>query len=296
MAHSAEAVSAGSRVVWKAIVNLQAWITARAIGRRALNLDSETARTAYWQTVERDREAQIPWATRKVGVEFAYECGSVKQVILAGGARWFDGEFDVGRWYDTIAAINRSVAGSFARKVGATLKPVKGVHVFERKSLFTDLWQEYIENYIERAVAERVTQITATTRDAIKVQIQEGLQAGEGVYELAKRIDRLYLDEIIPHRSEVIARTEAVSASNAGSLAAARATRKAYDLEMTKVWISTPDSRTRAWHRAAGGQTRPLDEPFDVGGEQLMFPGDGSLGASGKNLVMCRCAQSFETV
>ena len=33
-----------------------------------------------------------------------------------------------------------------------------------------------------------------------------------------------------------------------------------------------------------------MDEPFIVGGEKLMFPGNKSLGASGWNLYNCRCS------
>jgi len=34
----------------------------------------------------------------------------------------------------------------------------------------------------------------------------------------------------------------------------------------------------------------PLDKPFIVSGEPLMFPGDGSKGASPGNLINCRCS------
>lgn len=44
----------------------------------------------------------------------------------------------------------------------------------------------------------------------------------------------------------------------------------------------------------ADGQTVPNEEPFEVGGEKLMFPGDGSMGASGFNLYNCRCSCAAE--
>jgi hypothetical protein len=35
----------------------------------------------------------------------------------------------------------------------------------------------------------------------------------------------------------------------------------------------------------------PVNEPFTVGGEQLMYPGDDSLGASPGNVINCQCIQ-----
>lgn len=70
------------------------------------------------------------------------------------------------------------------------------------------------------------------------------------------------------------------------NLAAAAALRaKAF----TKTWRSVGDSKTRPAHRAADGQTVPYDRPFIVDGEQLMFPGDSSLGAKIGNTINCRC-------
>lgn len=57
----------------------------------------------------------------------------------------------------------------------------------------------------------------------------------------------------------------------------------------TKTWLSERDDRVRMIHVEADGQTVPVDEPFIVGGEQLMFPLDESLGASGRNIINCRC-------
>lgn len=65
--------------------------------------------------------------------------------------------------------------------------------------------------------------------------------------------------------------------------------------DVVKMWIATPDERTRdehmeAWQEYGSEETAiPYDEPFEVGGESLMFPADLSLGASGWNVYNCRC-------
>lgn len=62
----------------------------------------------------------------------------------------------------------------------------------------------------------------------------------------------------------------------------------------TKQWMTVGDSRVRAAHAAAHGQTKPIDQPFIVGGEKLMYPGDMTLGASIENVANCRCNVRYE--
>lgn len=57
--------------------------------------------------------------------------------------------------------------------------------------------------------------------------------------------------------------------------------------DVTKIWVATDDERTRPEHMEADGQEVPHNEPFDVGGEELMHPGDPS--GSGWNIYNCRC-------
>ena len=83
-------------------------------------------------------------------------------------------------------------------------------------------------------------------------------------------------------RAERIARTETTAAYNAGS-------QNAYMEEGAgaKMWIALADERTREDHLEAHGQCVPVDDPFNVGGEQLMFPGDPA--GMGYQVINCRC-------
>lgn len=84
------------------------------------------------------------------------------------------------------------------------------------------------------------------------------------------------------------ARTAVTAAENGGRQASYERAAE-MGLEMTREWLSTHDARTRHAHGMADGQRVAVDEPFTVGGEKLMFPGDNSLGASGWNIYNCRC-------
>lgn len=84
------------------------------------------------------------------------------------------------------------------------------------------------------------------------------------------------------------ARTAVTGAQNAGRLDSYIAAEK-MGIEMEREWIATLDGRTRHDHAVADGQTVGVEEPFSVGGEKLMFPGDPS--GSGWNIYNCRCTQ-----
>jgi hypothetical protein len=62
------------------------------------------------------------------------------------------------------------------------------------------------------------------------------------------------------------------------------------DVDLMKRWDSQGDIRTRSTHLAADSQVVVTTDPFLVGGFQLMYPGDGSLGAPMKERARCRCA------
>ena len=63
-----------------------------------------------------------------------------------------------------------------------------------------------------------------------------------------------------------------------------------------KYWVTMADNLVRDAHQDAEGQVQFFDEPFIVMGEQLMIPGDDSLGASDANICNCRCTAVYETI
>jgi hypothetical protein len=147
-------------------------------------------------------------------------------------------------------------------------------------------WGVPIDAWLKRNAGKRITGITEATRKRIAAAIARGMDEGESTAQIADRVDRLYLDEIIPDRSMTIARTEVGVATNWAQDQVARDT----DVPMEKEWLSLADDRVRDDHRDANGQRQPLDEPFVVGGDEMMFPGDESLGAGPEQIINCRCA------
>lgn len=105
--------------------------------------------------------------------------------------------------------------------------------------------------------------------------------------EAARQISREYGTEF--YRAERLVRSAYNSASNNANLQAI------LDAGFTKKqWLTSRDARVRRPtkgkgfdHAAAEGQVVPVDKPFIVSGEPLMFPGDSSKGASPGNVINC---------
>jgi hypothetical protein len=89
----------------------------------------------------------------------------------------------------------------------------------------------------------------------------------------------------------VITRTETNRAWNAGVLAAAQYYEPPTGPGWVKVWDTDVDGHERTEHKKAEGQSRGLTDTFQVGGEDLRFPGDPA--GSAWNVINCRCSMTI---
>lgn len=131
--------------------------------------------------------------------------------------------------------------------------------------------------------------------NAIFYEISTGTAAGETQQQIADRVDRLLLtsgSEWWENRAKVIARTETNRAWNAGQLAAAQYYEPPTGRGWVKVWDTDMDGHERPAHKRADGQTRSLTDSFQVGGEDLRFPGD-PVGRP-DNVINCRCTMTIK--
>jgi hypothetical protein len=63
--------------------------------------------------------------------------------------------------------------------------------------------------------------------------------------------------------------------------------------ELEKEWHCVPDGKARDTHSFMDGVRIQFDDPYDVDGDQMMFPGDSSMGASPSNFMNCRCYEIY---
>lgn len=100
-------------------------------------------------------------------------------------------------------------------------------------------------------------------------------------------------NKTLKYRGDVIARTESIGALTAGqeqSIDQAIVKGEVTRNDVSGVWDSSADSRTRTDHLLMEDQERPHGVPFDFpDGSQAMYPRDTSLSAPAKQIIQCRC-------
>lgn len=145
------------------------------------------------------------------------------------------------------------------------------------------------DHYTADFVAQQANKLKGIGDDLwqnIQQELSAGIAAGETTEQIANRV-RQAADITMP-RALVIARTQVMSASNAGSYAQASLIA---DSTMQKQWIATEDSRTRDDHVHADQQIVPMLEKFTVGGWAMGYPGDFMAPAG--EVVNCRCTLGY---
>lgn len=151
-----------------------------------------------------------------------------------------------------------------------------------------DVLSRDIQDHILDSTSKKVVQINGTTMDEIKLRVLDGIDKGKNIDEIAGTIDNLYLDQIIPNRSKVIATTEVASCSNYGSLMGAIQS----GADVLKKWVPIIDSRTRDTHRAMYSYPAiDIIEYFYVGDSKMQYPGD--FNGSAEEVVNCRCTLQY---
>lgn len=145
--------------------------------------------------------------------------------------------------------------------------------------------------WLDAHAAEQINGVAQVVVDQIATIIGDMVREGKGADAIAREI-RKQAPIIARKRAAAIARTETHNAA----MAAIEASMKHKHIEIaSKTWHAVGDAKTRPTHAAAHGQTVPFDQPFSVGGSQMMRPGDSSLGAGADEIVNCRCSVLYRT-
>lgn len=238
------------------------------------------------------------------------------EITQAEYNHWRTGQLAIGqRWKtmrDTVAedlvnttAIAKSIANGYMPEVYA-LNANYATYEIEKEIQMDTSFTLYNAQAVERLIKDdpellkppgKQMQDKIAKGEAVKwekgqiqsVAIQAILQ-GESVKNMAKRISR---DLCVKDEKAALryARTAVNGAENAGRLDSYRRA-KAMGINLKKMWVASPDGRTRDWHVDLDGQTVDIEEPFSNEYGDIMFPGDS--GADPANVWNCRCTMTSQ--
>ncbi len=269
-----------------------------AVSVKVLDLQTDAEKAAYMKSVESQRTKWEKVVQGRLQDYFRDEHKTIAAAMSRGDVSDASGNIEhalsvleqQGTLKSLIVGIYQDVGEDFGNSV---LKDLKyGDAPYEQKllNLSLNLHAPDVLIHLLQIAGEKVKHIYSTTLTFLQSALSKGVQAGETLEQLAGRVDDIYTSEFIPTRSQTISATEVHGANEYGSVEAA----KSSGLTLNKVWLSMHDSKVRDDHAAADGQEVGMNEAFDVGGEQLMYPGDPA-GSPG-NTINCRCTVIYSSV
>lgn len=150
-----------------------------------------------------------------------------------------------------------------------------------------DYWLNELERYAEQRAGDEVVLVSGTLKENLVGVVRKTMTDNPemGIEKLAKEIFKGYKD-IELWQARRIAQTETmIGLADAGDIAA-----RTLDIRFNKQWCTSGMSNTRETHLMMDGEVVDQDEPFVLpDGDLMMYPHDGSLGASAGEIINCAC-------
>lgn len=205
---------------------------------------------------------------------------------------------------DALAAILLAhylrVSALFGGQINQQLPPPKRLTDAEKQAI-----DRALQQYFEQRAPAQAAIINATTNTDQQEVLQQARQEDPALplpeiglvaaAALSRRLAGRLQGIAITETQAPAEATKATEAETLAGLPPSVLGGSRRQTEMVKTWDAVLDSSTRAAHADADGQEQPVSQPFYVGGQELMFPGDTSRGASTWNIINCRCGVSYDT-
>lgn len=170
----------------------------------------------------------------------------------------------------------------------------KGAEPPERKDFdqFKDKWGRIINT----RGADKVVQITDTTKKSIKQAIFAGTQAGGSQYDIGKEIYNLRIGGAGTLNARARARTISRTESQFAYQGAAQTAAETIPFDVEKEWVTTDDEVRRDSHAAINGTRVAMKEAFKLEDPtaSLMYPGDPTGPAA--QVINCRCGVIYHRI
>lgn len=240
----------------------------------------------YFKAFDRRREMFLPRYERLFRKAFKEQLSVFEDAYTPQD---FDKRLDPKPIEQAYEELYTDVGDNFARNTWAGMKRMPYAETKQNPA-----WLERLIKIARFDASKRIEGVNKETKRRINQIIQMGLQAGLSLEEIKDRIIGTRslppLNGTVLTRARRIARTEIISASNAGSFFGAEAT----GLVFQKEWLSTADDRSREDHLAMSGVRVGKNDPFVMPDySELQYPGDPA--GEPHQVINCRCTQIYIT-
>ena len=207
-----------------------------------------------------------------------------------------------GAWVGALATAYSDWADPWVRQVIRRVLEDYGLTDSEIDTLSEDAWTA-LERFVESRARAMAEQVAGTQAELTQRALEDAVADGLTLTDIEAAITDAFpggIDDPILRRigatETTIANGRAVhdtafaigdfvgGAENGGQGVSGQA-----EPRVGLQWLSRRDDKVRDTHVEADGQIVPLDGIFTVGGAQMRFPGDDSLGAPPSEIVNCRC-------
>ena len=192
-----------------------------------------------------------------------------------------------------ISNINKFLQGTYQNNYNGIIDSLKiGLNDINKNGTKEELKQN-INPFNEIAIqnAKDKDQIQRKVKSSLFTSVLKGATIGSAFASL-KSVFESNLTSSITIAITQATRIENLARYGAMKQAEKRAEEKGFVL--VKIWRTQEDAKVRDAHARAEGQEAMVDEPFYVGGERLMYPGD--INGSASNIINCRCYIEYKLV
>lgn len=227
------------------------------------------------------------------------------EITKAAYESWMRGQVFIGKqWKEKIDSTVKTI--STANRQAASIVQKGRTHVFaenynyaayqlEKQSKGVVSFNLYNENAVGKLIKRKPKMLPewnidkrkdyAWNRQKVENVVTQGIIQGKGIGEITNDlVDNLCTTN--DSKMRTFARTAMTGAQNAGRQARMEDAEEE-GVMVKKRWVATLDDRTRDTHADLDGQEVPVDEPFEVDGFEIMYPGDPN--ADPCMVYNCRC-------
>ena len=269
---------------------------------KTANKDMEKKLEKYFKAFDRKDKEKRDLLKKGLITQQEYKDWRIGQIMI--GKRWEEMLDTLAQDYHNTNEIARQIAKDNAYDVYA-LNHDYGTFQVEKESLVDTSYTLYDRGTVSRLAkadqkmlpdpSERTLKRIRDAKEKrwskqkLNSAIMQGILQGEPLAKVAKRLQSVTnMEKAQAMRN---ARTMMTNAQSSGRYDAYRRA-KGMGIYFKVVWIATLDNRTRHEHRQLDGQMQEVDTPFEVDGQQIMYPAD--LGGTNYKvppelIYNCRC-------